>query len=185
LTSQSIKILTDQTSLDFYPETCSALLALLIRTTFMETRQGKAMKIAIGSDHAGFTYKQKIITFLTALGHEVKDFGTFSDASCDYPDFIFPVAKAVSAGEYDRGIVLGGSGNGEAMAANRIKGIRAAVCWNDLSAEMARRHNDANVLSLGQRMIAENALDQIVTTWLDTPFEAGRHLGRILKIDKM
>ncbi len=107
------------------------------------------MKIAIGTDHAGYRYKEKIKSFLTAAGHEVQDFGTFSDESCDYPDFIFPVAKAVAAGEFERGIVLGGSGNGEAIAANKIKGIRCAVCWNTLSAEMARRHNDANVLSLG------------------------------------
>lgn len=141
------------------------------------------MKIAIGTDHAGFEYKEKIKELLTSLGHEVIDFGTFSDEPCDYPDFIFPTAKAVASGECSTGIVLGGSGNGEAIAANKIKGIRCAVCWNALSAEMARRHNDANVISLGQRMIGEDQLDQIIQTWLDTPFEGGRHQRRIEKIE--
>ncbi|WP_424983176.1 ribose 5-phosphate isomerase B [Maritalea sp. S77] len=141
------------------------------------------MKIAIGTDHAGYRYKEKIKGFLTEAGHEVQDFGTFSDESCDYPDFIFPVAKAVAAGDFERGIVLGGSGNGEAIAANKVKGIRCAVCWNTLSAEMARRHNDANVLSLGERMIYEDQLEAIVTTWLETPFDGGRHERRIQKIE--
>lgn len=143
------------------------------------------MKIAIGTDHAGFRYKEKIKTLLSSHDYEVRDFGTFSDESCDYPDFIFPVAKAVSSGEYDRGIVLGGSGNGEAIAANKIQGIRCAVCWNALSAEMARRHNDANILSLGQRMIDEDMLDKIVQTWLETPFDGGRHERRIQKIEEL
>ncbi len=141
------------------------------------------MKIAIGTDHAGFHYKEKIKAFLIAQGHEVKDFGTFSDASCDYPDFVFPAANAVASGDYDRGIVLGGSGNGEAIAANRVKGIRCTVCWNALSAEMARRHNDSNVLSLGQRMIEESDVTDIVQTWLDTPFDGGRHQRRIVKLE--
>lgn len=141
------------------------------------------MKIAIGTDHAGFEYKEKIKAFLTAQGHEVKDFGTFSDAACDYPDFVFPAANAVASGDYDRGIVLGGSGNGEAIAANRVKGIRCTVCWNALSAEMARRHNDSNVLSLGQRMIEESDVTDIVQTWLDTPFDGGRHQRRIVKLE--
>lgn len=141
------------------------------------------MKIAIGTDHAGYRYKEKIKAFLTEAGHEVQDFGTFSDESCDYPDFIFPVAKAVAKGEFERGIVLGGSGNGEAIAANKVNGIRCAVCWNTLSAEMARRHNDANVLSLGERMIYEDQLEAIVTTWLETLFDGGRHARRIEKIE--
>lgn len=141
------------------------------------------MQIAIGTDHAGYDYKEKIKVLLRALGHEVTDHGTFSDQPCDYPDFIFPVADAVAAGDADRGIVLGGSGNGEAIAANKVKGIRAAVVWDALSAEMSRRHNDANVLSLGQRMIAEADLDLIVRTWLDTPFEGGRHQRRIDKLE--
>jgi ribose 5-phosphate isomerase B len=141
------------------------------------------MKIAIGTDHAGFHYKEKIKAFLIAQGHEVKDFGTFSDATCDYPDFVLPAASAVASGAYDRGIVLGGSGNGEAIAANRIRGIRCTVCWNALSAEMARRHNDSNVLSLGQRMIEESDVTDIVQTWLDTPFDGGRHQRRIVKLE--
>lgn len=143
------------------------------------------MKIAIGTDHAGFRYKEKIKTFLSSYGREVKDFGTFDEESCDYPDFVVPVARVVASGEYDRGIVLGGSGNGEAMAANKIRGIRCAVCWNASSAEMARRHNDANILSLGQRMIDEDMLDKIVQTWLETPFDGGRHERRIQKIEEM
>ena len=120
------------------------------------------MKLAIGTDHAGYGYKERIREFLSAEGHEVRDFGTFSEEACDYPDFIVPVAKAVATGDFERGIVLGGSGNGEAIAANRVPGIRCTVCWNVLSAEMARRHNDSNVLSLGQRMIAEADLLDLV-----------------------
>src|SRR5688572_10550352 len=107
------------------------------------------MKIAIGSDHAGFRYKEKIKTLLESLGHSVKDFGTHSDAPVDYPVYIRPVAESVAGGEFERGIVLGGSGNGEAMTANRVRGIRCALCWNLESARLARQHNNANVLSLG------------------------------------
>lgn len=142
------------------------------------------MKIAIGTDHAGYRYKEKIKVFLAAAGHEVHDFGTFSDDTCDYPDFILPVAKAVAAGEFERGIVLGGSGNGEAIAANKVAGIRCAVCWDTLSAEMARRHNDANLLSLGERMIQEDQVEAIVTIWLETAFDGGRHMRRIEKIEQ-
>jgi len=141
------------------------------------------MRIAIGTDHAGFEYKEKIKTLLNSLGHEVKDHGTNNDEFCDYPDFIVPVARAVAAGEADRGIVLGGSGNGEAIAANKVKGIRAAVVWDVLSAEMSRRHNDVNLLSLGQRMIAETELESIIRIWLETPFEGGRHQRRIDKLE--
>src|SRR6478609_2769767 len=111
------------------------------------------MKIAIGSDHAGYQYKEKIRSFLESLGHPVTDFGTHSEESVDYPVFIKPVAEAVARREFERGIVLGGSGNGEAIVANRVKGIRCAVCWNEESARLGRRHNDANVISLGERMI--------------------------------
>jgi ribose 5-phosphate isomerase B len=141
------------------------------------------MKINIGSDHAGFQYKDQIREFLESLGHSVTDFGTHSEEPVDYPLFIRPVAEAVARREFDRGIVLGGSGNGEAIVANRIKGIRCAVCWNVESARLARQHNDANVLSLGQRMMSlENAL-QMVQVWLETPFEGGRHQRRIELID--
>jgi ribose 5-phosphate isomerase B len=141
------------------------------------------MKIAIGSDHAGFQYKGKIIEFLEGLGHEVKDFGTFSEAPVDYPLFIRPVAEAVARGEYQRGIVLGGSGNGEAMVANRVKGVRCALCWNIESARLGRQHNNANVISIGQRMVSPELAIDLVKTWLDTPFEGGRHQHRIELID--
>src|SRR3990170_3488038 len=141
------------------------------------------MKIAIASDHAGFTYKEKIKQHLVRAGHDVRDFGTGSDESVDYPDFIRPAALAVARGEFERGIVLGGSGNGEAIVANRVRGIRCGVCWNEQLALWNRSHNDGNVLSLGQRTITEPEALQIVRTWLATEFEGGRHLTRINKID--
>jgi len=141
------------------------------------------MKIAIGSDHAGFKYKEKIKQLLEGLGHEVADFGTDSETPVDYPLFIRPVALAVASGEAERGVVLGGSGNGEAMAANRVKGVRCALCWNTESARLARQHNDANMISLGQRLLTEQAALEIVRVWLDTPFEGGRHLRRIQLLD--
>ena len=142
------------------------------------------MKIALASDHAGFEYKEKIKAHLIAAGHEVRDFGTNSSQSVDYPDFIRPAARAVATGECERGIVLGGSGNGEAMAANRFRGVRCALCWNVESARMARLHNDANMISLGQRMIPLETALAIVDTWLSTPFEGGRHLPRLRKLDE-
>jgi ribose 5-phosphate isomerase B len=142
------------------------------------------MKIAIGSDHAGFDYKEKIRQHLAQAGFEVKDFGTYSAQRCDYPTFIFPVAKAVAAGQFERGIVLGGSGNGEAMAANRVKGARCAIAWDLRSAKLSREHNDANVLSLGQRMLAIEEALEIVDLWLNTPFEGGRHCQRIKMLDE-
>ena len=141
------------------------------------------MKIGIGSDHAGFRYKEEIRRFLAGQGHEVRDFGTDSEESVDYPVYIRPVAEAVAGGELERGIVLGGSGNGEAMAANRVRGVRCALCWNAESARLGRQHNDANMISLGQRMMTlETALD-IVRIWLETPFEGGRHVRRIELLD--
>src|SRR5882757_2110971 len=122
----------------------------------------KKFTIAIGSDHAGFAYKEKIKATLLAEGHTVRDCGTTSDAPCDYPDFIRPVAEAVARGEVERGIVLGGSGNGEAIVANRVKGVRCALCWNVESARLGRQHNDSNVLSLGQRMLPEELALEIV-----------------------
>lgn len=141
------------------------------------------MKIAIGSDHAGFLYKEKIKEFLISLGHEVKDFGTYSDAAVDYPVFIRPTAEAVARGECERGIVLGGSGNGEAIVANRVKGVRCALCWNLESARLGRQHNNANVISMGERMVTPELALEIVKVWLDTPFEGGRHQRRIDLID--
>jgi len=143
------------------------------------------MRIAIGSDHAGFEYKQMLITVLRARGHDVQDFGTDSPASVDYPKFIRPVALAVAAGECERGIVLGGSGNGEAIVANRVKGVRCALCWNVESAKLGRAHNDANVISIGERMVSREDAVAIVDTWLTTPFEGGRHVRRIEMIDEI
>ena len=141
------------------------------------------MKIAIGSDHAGFQYKEKIKEFLRKLGHEVKDFGTNSDAAVDYPVYIRPTAESVAKGECERGIVLGGSGNGEAIVANRVKGVRCALCWNLESARLGRQHNNANVISIGERMVTLEMALEIVKVWLDTPFEGGRHQRRIDLID--
>jgi ribose 5-phosphate isomerase B len=137
------------------------------------------MKIAIGSDHAGYNYKQRIIEHLKEKGHEVVDFGTHGTASTDYPLWIIPTAEAVAKGEAELGIVLGGSGNGEAIAANKVKGIRCALCWSDETAELSRQHNNANVLSIGERMISIELALRIVDIWLKTPFEGGRHAGRI------
>jgi len=142
------------------------------------------MKIGIGSDHAGFEYKERIIPFLQGLGHEVRDFGTHSPEPVDYPRFIRPVAEAVAAGQCERGIVLGGSGNGEAMAANRVRGVRCALCWNLESARLGREHNDANMLSLGERLVPLELALQIVKVWLDTPFAGGRHALRIQEMDQ-
>src|SRR3990170_7914061 len=128
------------------------------------------MKIAIASDHAGFTYKEKIKQHLVRAGHDVRDFGTGSDESVDYPDFIRPAALAVARGECERGIVLGGSGNGEAIVANRIPGVRCTLCWNVESAKLGRAHNDSNCLSLGERMLTEAEALAIVDIWLATPF---------------
>ncbi len=139
--------------------------------------------IAIGSDHAGFDYKQAIIQHLTDQGYTVKDFGTDSDESCDYPEFIRPTAEAVARGEYDYGIVLGGSGNGEAIVANKVKGIRCGLCWNKDTANWNRSHNDANCLSLGQRTISLKTALEVVDIWLKTPFDGGRHERRVRQIE--
>lgn len=142
------------------------------------------MRIAIASDHAGYKYKEEIKKYLQKKNYEVVDFGTDSEENCDYPDFIIPAAGAVANGECEKGIVLGGSGNGEAMAANRLKGIRCAVCWNTEAAKLASAHNNANMISIGQRMMDLQTAIAIVDTWLTTPFEAGRHIPRIKKLDE-
>jgi ribose 5-phosphate isomerase B len=141
------------------------------------------MKIAIGADHAGFRYKERIKSHLETLGHQVTDFGTDSTEPIDYPLIIRPVAEAVAGGRYDRGIILGGSGNGEAIVANRLPGVRCAVCWSVESARLARQHNDANILSLGERLIPEAELLPILTAWLTTEFDGGRHARRTGLID--
>jgi ribose 5-phosphate isomerase B len=141
-------------------------------------------KIAIGCDHAGFLYKEKIKKYLGENGLEVKDFGTDSEESVDYPVFIRPVAEAVARDEFPAGIVLGGSGNGEAMVANKVKGIRCAVCWSEDSARLAKEHNNANMISLGQRLIAPEVILKVVDAWLNAEFEGGRHVRRIEQIEK-
>lgn len=141
------------------------------------------LPIAIASDHAGFELKSALIDALRGRGLDVRDFGTHSDAPVDYPDFIRPAAEAVARGECGRGIVLGGSGNGEAMVANRVRGVRCALCWNVESARLARAHNDANMLSMGQRLIAQDVALAILDAWLTTPFDGGRHARRIALID--
>jgi ribose 5-phosphate isomerase B len=143
------------------------------------------VKIALGTDHAGFRYKEKVKELLTSLGHEVKDFGTFSEESVDYPLFIRPAAEAVARGQCERGIVFGGSGNGEAMTANKVHGVRCALCWNEEVARLSRQHNDANVLSLGQRVIPEETALKIVRVWLETPFDGGRHQRRVAMLNAM
>ena len=142
------------------------------------------MRIAIGSDHAGFLYKEKIREFLAAQGHQVEDMGTYSEEPVDYPQWVRPVAEAVARGEYQRGIVLGGSGNGEAIVANKVRNVRCTLCWNVESARYARQHNDANVLSIGQRLVEEAAVLEIVDVWLNTDFDGGRHLRRIQQIEQ-
>ncbi|MFA4966300.1 MAG: ribose 5-phosphate isomerase B [Thermoleophilia bacterium] len=142
------------------------------------------MRIAIASDHAGFRYKTLVARHLAASGHEVVDFGTSSAEPVDYPDYVHPAAAAVAEGRCERGVVIGGSGNGEAIAANRHRGVRCALCWDEESARLARAHNDANVISLGARMITEELALRIVDLWLTTPFEGGRHVRRIEKLDR-
>jgi ribose 5-phosphate isomerase B len=143
------------------------------------------MRIAIASDHAGYALKEVLKADLTALGHEVVDFGAFGEDPVDYPDFVVPAAEAVARGECDRGIVIGGSGNGEAMAANKVPGIRCALCWEAYTARMSRAHNDANVLSLGARVVGVELAREIVQTWLRTEFEGGRHVPRLEKIRRL
>ena len=141
------------------------------------------MRIAIASDHAGFAYKTLLSAFLASQGHEVRDFGTASDQPCDYPLFIRPAAVAVARGDCARGIVLGGSGNGEAIVANRVPGVRCAYCFSTETARLGRAHNDANVIAIGQRLVTPELAVEIVRVWLATPFEGDRHARRIALID--
>ena len=140
------------------------------------------MKVAIGSDHAGFELKQHLISTLQSLGHDVDDLGTHSTESVDYPPICAAVGRAVVAGGADRGIVLGGSGQGEQIAANKVQGVRAALCNDLFTARLSREHNDANVLSMGGRIVAFGLADEILKVWLDTPFEGGRHTARLDQI---
>ena len=140
------------------------------------------MRIAIGADHAGYALKQHLVGTLRKLGHTVEDFGTMSEAPVDYPDICAAVGRAVVRGQADRGIVIGGSGPGEQMAANKIPGVRAALCNDLYTTRMSRLHNDANVLAIGGRIVASGLADEIAQLWLETPFEGGRHQRRVDQI---
>jgi ribose 5-phosphate isomerase B len=140
----------------------------------------KGLKIAIGADHAGFDYKQVLLEAVQAT--ELKDFGTYSNTSADYPDFAHPVASAVESGDFDLGILVCGSANGVAITANKHQGIRAAICWNVELAELARKHNNANIVCIPARFITIDEAQKIVTTFLSTDFEGGRHATRVGKI---
>ena len=142
------------------------------------------MKISIGSDHAGFEYKKALAEMLRAQGHEVIDVGTHSADSTDYPIWCIPAAEKVANGEAEKGIVIGGSGNGEAIAANKVKGIRCAIAWSDDTARLGSQHNNANVLSIGERMVSLETAKRLVDIWLSTPFEGGRHVQRIEELAK-
>ena len=140
------------------------------------------MRIAIGADHAGFLLKEHLKRTLATLGHAVEDHGTGSEAPVDYPPICMSVGRAVVEGKADRGIVLGGSGQGEQIAANKVPGVRAALCNDLYTARLSRQHNDANVLSMGGRIVAFGLADEILTLWLTTAFEGGRHQRRIDQI---
>ena len=143
------------------------------------------MRIAIGSDHRGFEIKQRIVSLLQRLGHEVVDMGPSSSESVDYPDYAFQVAKAVSERSVDRGILICGTSIGMCIAANKVPGVRAAPCHDSITAEMSRRHNDANVLCLSADLLGGELLDRMVKIWLETEFEGGRHARRVEKIGRI
>lgn len=141
------------------------------------------MRIALGTDHAGFPCKEAVKAHLVSLGHEVEDFGCHSTESCDYPDFVRPAAEAVASGRCVLGVVFGGSGNGEAICANKVRGVRCALAWTEATARLGREHNDANVLALGARQIEQDLALRLVDIFLATAFEGGRHARRIAKLD--
>lgn len=143
------------------------------------------MNVALASDHAGFAYKERIKDWLAQRGHTVVDFGTTSTESCDYPQFVVPAARAVASGECDRGIVLGGSGNGEAMAANKVRGARCALCYSVETAKLARNHNDANMMSIGERLTPFEVVEQMLEMFLNEEFEGGRHVPRVRMLDEI
>jgi ribose 5-phosphate isomerase B len=143
------------------------------------------MRIAIGADHAGFALKQHLVGTLKRLGHDVDDRGTHTEEPVDYPEICANVGRLVASRAADRGIVIGGSGQGEQMAANKVPGIRAALCNELYTARMSRQHNDANVLAIGGRIVAPGLADEIVTLWLDTSFEGGRHQRRVDQISAL
>ena len=141
-----------------------------------------AKRIAIGGDHAGVGYKEQLKQHLGKLGYAVEDFGPYTTASVDYPDYVHPLAKGIEAGEFDFGIVICGSGNGVAITANKHQGIRAALCWNEELAALSRQHNDANVLAIPARFISYELAEKMAEIFLSTPFEGGRHQSRVTKI---
>ena len=149
----------------------------------MSETENKVLTFALGTDHAGYLYKEAIKEHLHNLGHQTKDFGTFDEGSVDYPEFITPAAEAVANSLVDYGIVLGGSGNGEAMAANKVKGVRCALCWSVETAKLAKEHNNANVIAIGERQISKDLAIKIIDAWLDSKFEGGRHERRIQMLD--
>ncbi|UYQ92516.1 ribose 5-phosphate isomerase B [Chitinophaga horti] len=141
-----------------------------------------ALPVAIGSDHAGYEYKEEIISYLEGKGIQIKDFGTNSPDSVDYPDYAHPLSLAVEKGEVAFGILVCGSGNGVAITANKHQGVRAAICWGEELARLARGHNNANVLSVPARFVSTDVAKQMVETFIATPFEGGRHANRVNKI---
>lgn len=144
----------------------------------------KLTKLAIGSDHAGYSYKNIIAEWLSSLGYEIEDLGTYSAESCDYPDYAFRVAESVSEGRNDLGILICGTGIGMSMSANKVKGIRAATCWSVDSARLAREHNNANILAFGARLIPLDLAKEIIIAFLNSEFQQGRHLRRVKMIDE-
>lgn len=140
------------------------------------------MKIAIASDHGGFELKKQLLPYLAELGHEYHDFGCYTAESMDYPDIAFPCAEAVARGEYDRGVLICGTGIGVSICANKVRGIRCALLSDLMSARLTRQHNDANMMALGAGVVGEKLALEIVDVWLDTAFEGGRHQRRIDKI---
>jgi len=143
------------------------------------------MRIAVGTDHRGYQIRSKVIELVERLGHEVEDVGTFSSEAVDYPDIAAQVSRKVSQGEADRGILVCGTGLGMCIAANKVRGIRAAACHDDLTAEMSRRHSDANVLCLSADLLGERLINRMIELWLSTPFEGGRHAQRIEKMAEL
>ena len=142
------------------------------------------MKIALGTDHAGYEMKECIKAFLQELGHQVEDYGTYSSESCHYPTYVQYAAKTVAKGICDAGIVFGGSGNGETIAANKVSGVRCALCWTEETGRLAKEHNNANVISLGGRVVSEENAKAAVKAWLDATFEGGRHETRINMLEE-
>ena len=143
------------------------------------------MKIALGCDHGGIAIKPSVLKVLEENGIEVVDFGCFDTSSVDYPDYALKVAEAVSQGDVEKGIILCGTGIGISIAANKVKGVRAAVCHDLFTAQMCAQHNDANILAMGGRVVSEELAEQMTQIWLDTPFEGGRHSGRVNKITEI